>query len=200
MAPRAAVAQKPQPDNAFKIPAHNANPNYHPPLGENAIADSAFCRTERVAVIPPGVPLSRVLEDSYWANLASSIRQAVRPGDHIECRWADFSGYALLMVVRPTKVSVSVKKILHVDWRAESTDIDLGAELSNYLIRWAGETVGYRVIYKPDNSVLCDQLSTEAAARRWLMAHLADAAGKPETPKAQALGAKPEPVMSDEKA
>lgn len=172
-----------------EAPKAEEKPYVSSPLSAMAFKATEYARTAYVATIPALVTLDDVLKPNYWTNIASNTALRLQPTDHIECVWEDFSQYAELLVIRPTKVAVTVGLIQHVDLRAGSGDIDLGNEMANYLVRFAGAGIGYRIIYKPDNTVVKgDGLPTETAARQWLVNHLAD--GTRAAPKTEVGGDK----------
>lgn len=176
---------------------HVAGPKRAVSLSANSFKLAEYARASFVATIPANITLQDILEPSYWAHVASSMQTQLRPTDRIECVWEDFSQCAEVLVIRPTKVSATVALLWAVDMRSGNADIDMGAELSNYLIRFAGPAIGYRVIYKPDNTVLKDDgLATESMAKQWLIAHLSDATRN----RAAVIGAAPAPVSTPSEA
>lgn len=191
------AAAKTQTPKLIAETASSQIPKRAVPLSANSFKLAEYARSSFVATIPANITQEDILEPSFWAHVASSMQTQLRPTDRIECVWEDFSQYAEILVIRPTKVSATVAMLWSVDLRAGNADIDMGAELANYLIRFAGPTVGYRVIYKPDNSVLKDQgLATESMAKQWLIAHLTDATKN----RASVVGAAPGPVSTPSEA
>jgi hypothetical protein len=118
---------------------------------------------EWAIVVPSGTTIETILDPSYWANVASSLRIA----DSVTAHWDDRSALAKLYVTETARTRVSVSKIFHVELDAPAES----AEPRAYRVKYSGPHTKWVVERVSDGRVVKEGCETKESAESAMRAH-----------------------------
>ena len=152
-------------------------PKQEPRLGPTAFAPAEFKRIIYSGIAERGVRPADVLDPSYWAYHAASLK----PWDRVEVRAEDGTWYGEYLVLESSRTWAKMFPLRVVmltpadvaETQAAKAN-EASASEDSYQIKFRGPRK-WSVIRRSDNAVMVEELGSDKSAKDWLTNHLSGA-------------------------
>ena len=133
-------------------------------LVQRRIQQAEFARNIFDVTPDTGTSLDEMLDEAYWANVASMLN----PKDRIEVLAEDNSFFAELLVLSTSKLAAKVVVLRSMEIGKVDRET-VASDNSRCRVEWKGGNLKWCAIR--DNDIIRDGFATEAEAERWKKNH-----------------------------